>query len=52
MGLRVALDKTKALWMHGRGRKPPADTSHLSIRGIRVEIGTSMKYLGIYLDSH
>lgn len=49
LGLRVALEKTEALWFHRPRRRPPADRSRLIING--VEVGASMKYLGLILNN-
>jgi hypothetical protein len=52
LGLKVALQKTEAVWFSGpRSRGPPRDRAFLNIEGERVEIGTQMKYLGLILDN-
>lgn len=50
LGLKVALGKTEALCFHGPRRAPPRG-SHISIGEVRIEVGSSMKYLGLVLDS-
>lgn len=51
LGLRVMLDKTEALWIHGPRRKPPVKQSWLLINETHVSVKASMKYLGLILDS-
>lgn len=48
--LEVALLKTEALWFCELRQKPPR--FHIVVDGVRVEVGTKMKYLGFVLDSH
>jgi len=50
LGLRVALQKTEVLRFHGPRSRPPLGTS-ISIRRVNIEVGSSMKYLGLVLDS-
>lgn len=50
LGLRVAVAKSEALCFHGPRRAPPRG-SHIEIGGTRIEVGSSIKYLGLYLDS-
>lgn len=50
LGLTVALDKTEAIFFYG-ARKSPPPGAHLSIGGVRIEVGPCMKYLGLVLDS-
>ncbi|XP_020297412.1 uncharacterized protein LOC109861964 [Pseudomyrmex gracilis] len=49
LGLKVAVHKTEAMWFHGPCRGRPAGLD-LSVGEARVEIGTTIKYLGLYLD--
>lgn len=49
LGLRVALNKSQALVFHGPRRAPPRN-AHISIRGVRIEVESTMKYLGLHLD--
>lgn len=49
---RIALEKIEAFWFHGPRCKPPVDQSHLSVNGVRIEIGVSMKYLSLVLNCH
>lgn len=49
LGLKVALGKTEAMYFHGPRNKPPTN-AHLTITGVRVEIGANLKYLGLILD--
>ena len=49
MGLRVALDKTEALWIRApRSRRPPE--TQLRVGRAAVRVGTTLKYLGLTLD--
>ncbi|XP_018368810.1 PREDICTED: uncharacterized protein LOC108764902 [Trachymyrmex cornetzi] len=48
LGLDVAPEKTEAVGFHDRGR--PAHTN-IRILGTSVKVGTTMKYLGLTLDS-
>ncbi|KMQ88580.1 reverse transcriptase [Lasius niger] len=49
MGLRVAPQKTEAIFFHdGRRGKPPV--AHVRVDDTPVQLGTSMKYLGLRLD--
>lgn len=50
LGLKVALAKTEAICFHGPRRAPPVDT-HILVDGVRVKVGSSLKYLGLVLDS-
>lgn len=50
LGLTVALPKTEAMWFAGPRKRGPRRTQ-LSIEGIDVRIGQTMKYLGLNLDS-
>lgn len=51
LGLRVALEKTETMWFHGPRVKLPTEESFLDVHGIRVEVGATMSYLGLILDS-
>lgn len=50
LGLEVAANKTEAAWFHGlpQNRRPPK--SWIAVRGDRIRVGTSIKYLGLVLD--
>ncbi|KAJ0175991.1 hypothetical protein K1T71_008165 [Dendrolimus kikuchii] len=50
LGLEVALQKTEAVMFHGPRNRPPPD-SCITVGGIRIGIGGTMKYLGLVLDS-
>ncbi|KAL0859805.1 hypothetical protein ABMA27_010149 [Loxostege sticticalis] len=50
LGLEVALEKSEALCFH-RARQAPPVGAHLVIGGVRTEVGRTMKYLGLTLDS-
>lgn len=50
LGLRVALEKSEAICFHGPGRAPPAG-AHIVVAGVSIEVGKSLKYLGLVLDS-
>ncbi|KAL0842499.1 hypothetical protein ABMA28_014593 [Loxostege sticticalis] len=49
LGLKVALEKSEALCFHGPRRAPPPG-SHLVVGGTRIEVGDTLKYLGLNLD--
>jgi len=52
LGLRVALEKTEAMWFAGpRIRGPTRDQAQLRIEGVEVKIEAHMRYLGLVLDS-
>lgn len=51
LGLHVALKKTEAMWLHGPRRRPPAEESTLLIQNVAINIGATMNYLGLVLDS-
>ena len=53
LGLRVSLEKSEAMWFCRRAdhRTPPAGY-RLRLEGAEIGVGTSMKYLGLTLDSH
>lgn len=50
LGLRVALEKTEAIFFHGVRRRSPSG-AHLIISGVRIEVRGCMKYLGLILDN-
>lgn len=50
LGLEVALSKSEALFFHGPRNKPPVG-SHIVMGGVRIDVESTMKYLGIVLDS-
>ena len=53
LGLRVSLEKSEAMWFCRRADHgtPPAGY-RLRLEGAEIGVGTSMKYLGLTLDSH
>jgi hypothetical protein len=52
LGLKVALQKTEAVWFSGfRSKGPSKDRAFLNIESERVEIETQIKYLGLIFDS-
>lgn len=50
LGLKVALHKTEAVFFHGPRQRLPQD-AHIFVDGVRIEVRTQMKYLGLVLDS-
>lgn len=50
LGLEVALNKSEAVCFHGPRRKPPPG-SHIMVGGVRIGVESTMKYLGLVLDS-
>ena len=50
LGLEVALHKTEAMCFHGRLNAPRSE-SHITVGGVRIGVGRTMKYLGLVLDS-
>jgi len=51
LGLKVAPQKTEAMYCNGlRGAPPPEGTS-VRVSGVSVPVGPTMKYLGLTLDS-
>jgi len=50
LGLKMAPQKTEALGFHGPRLRPPPSLS-ISIQEVNIEVGSSMKYLGLVLDS-
>ncbi|XP_050559942.1 retrovirus-related Pol polyprotein from type-1 retrotransposable element R1 isoform X2 [Spodoptera frugiperda] len=51
LGLEVALHKSEAMCFHGRGNAPPPDGSQITAGGVTIGVETTMKYLGLVLDS-
>lgn len=51
LGLKIAPQKTEAIWFHNlsRGQEPPS--SVVSVGNVQVQVGRYMKYLGLILDS-
>lgn len=49
LGLRVAAEKTEAMWFCQKGKRLPLDTS-ISINGVHFGVGSGLKYLGLTLD--
>jgi hypothetical protein len=50
LGLEVALNKSEALCFHGPRKAPPAGSS-LVVGGTSIAVKSTMRYLGIILDS-
>jgi hypothetical protein len=50
LGLKVALEKTKAIFFYGPRLWPPPQ-AHLLVKGLRITLSKSMRYLGLVLDS-
>lgn len=50
LGLQVALNKSEAICFHGPRKAPPAG-SELVVGGVPIGVGSTMKYLGLVLDS-
>ncbi|CAK1593609.1 unnamed protein product [Parnassius mnemosyne] len=50
LGLEVALNKSEAMVFHGPRRAPPPG-SHIVVCGARIAVESTMKYLGLVLDS-
>nr|XP_049691667.1 uncharacterized protein LOC126053518 [Helicoverpa armigera]XP_049704749.1 uncharacterized protein LOC126056273 [Helicoverpa armigera]XP_049706070.1 uncharacterized protein LOC126056578 [Helicoverpa armigera] len=50
LGLEVALNKSEAMVFHGPRRAPPSG-SHIVVGGARIAVESTMKYLGLVLDS-
>ena len=51
LGLKVALEKTEAIYFYGpRQRRPPAD-AHVTVGGVRIQVKAQMKYFGLILDA-
>lgn len=50
LGLEVALHKSEALLFHGPRRGPP-ENSHIVVGGVHIAVESTMKYLGLVLDS-
>ena len=51
LGLRVAPQKTEVVWFAGPRVRGPPRGAQLTVEGVRVPIGTQMRYLGLILDS-
>lgn len=51
LGLKVAPDKTEAMWLHGLPRRQEPPSSVINVGGAQVHVGRYMKYLGLILDS-
>ena len=53
LGLAVSPEKSEAIWFCRRADRgtPPAGY-RLRLEGAEIEVGTSMKYLGLAIDSH
>lgn len=49
LGLKVALNKTEAIFFYGPRKRPPSGAC-LRVEEVSIEIGTHMKYLGLVLD--
>lgn len=50
LGLRVALEKTEAIWF-GRPRSRGPPRAQMQVDGVAVQINKRLKYLGLILDS-
>lgn len=50
LGLRVALEKSEAMFFHGPRQRPP-EGSQIVVGGTSIAVGSTMKYLGLVLDS-
>ena len=50
LGLEVALHKSEAMCFHGLRNSPPSG-SQLTVGGVHIGVGSTMKYLGLVLDS-
>lgn len=50
LGLSVALNKSEAMVFHGPRNAPPAGAA-LIVGGVSIGVGSTMKYLGLVLDS-
>lgn len=52
LGLKVAVDKTEVVLFHGKRRGPRKDDfPHIQVGTEWIKAGTTMKYLGVILDS-
>lgn len=47
----MALEKTEATWLTGPRKRPLTAEWLLAVNGVNIKIGTSLKYLGLVLDS-
>ena len=53
LGLRVSPEISEAMWFCRRADHGPHPAGYrLRLEGAEIEVGTSMKYLGLTLDSH
>ena len=53
LGLRVSPEKSEAMWFcHRADHGTPPAGYRLRLEGAEIGVGTSMKYLGLTLDSH
>lgn len=50
LGLKVAPQKTEALWFHGLPRRETPPASMVRVGDAEVQVGQCLKYLGLYLD--
>jgi len=50
LGLKVAPQKTEAMYFNGHREAPPPDTT-VMVSGVPVPVGPTIKYLGLTLDS-
>ncbi|RVE47213.1 hypothetical protein evm_008181 [Chilo suppressalis] len=50
LGLRVAIEKTEAMYFCGPGTRPPRG-AYLDINGVRIPVSAQMRYLGLTLES-
>lgn len=50
LGLEVALSKSEAICFHGPRRAPPPG-SELVVGGVSIAVGSTLRYLGLVLDS-
>ncbi|XP_041972340.1 uncharacterized protein LOC121728266 [Aricia agestis] len=50
LGLKVALNKSEALLFHGPRNAPPPGLEVI-VSGTRIQVGSTMTYLGLVLDS-
>lgn len=49
-GLTVAPTKTEAVYMHTGEHGTPPENATLTVEGVKVKIGSSIKYLGLRID--
>ena len=50
LGLKVALEKTEAIYFAKPRQRHPPPGAHIVIEGVRVEVKARLKYLGLTLD--